>query len=179
LDRQRRWKEAAQAWAAAQAMNPRNTALPARRASALINAGNAAEAMGILRDALKQQPTDLRLNVLLAQAQRDGGDLDGAEATARSLHAGHPDDVRMSYLVGQMLEARGRYQEIVDFLKPEIARLRGGTTKPAQIAMLLGSEGLALQHLRKYDDAIATFREAVTLAPDDAVRHVLLIQGYS
>lgn len=179
LDRQRRFKEAAQAWGAAQAMNPRNTELPARRASALINAGNAVEAMGILRDALKQQPNDLRLNVLLAQAQRDGGDLDGAEATARSLHTAHPDDVRMSYLVGQMLEARGRYQEIVDFLKPEIARLRGGTTKPAQIAMLLGSEGLALQQLRKYDDAIATFREAVTLAPDDAVRHVLLIQGYS
>src|SRR5215471_7913072 len=79
LDRQKRWKEAAQSWAAAQALNPRNPELLARRASALINAGNAAEAMGIIRDALKQQPNDLRLNVLLAQAQRDAGDLDGAE----------------------------------------------------------------------------------------------------
>ena len=45
--------------------------------------------------------------------------------------------------------------------------------------MLLGSEGLALQQLRQYDDAIAAFTDAVALAPDDPVRQVLLIQGYS
>jgi tetratricopeptide (TPR) repeat protein len=180
LDRQHRWKESAEAWAAAQALNPRNADVLARRASALINAGRADEATGLVREALKQQPDDVRLNFLLTQAQRDAGDLDGAEATARALHAAHPDDVRLSYLLGQTLEARGRYQEIVDFLKPEIARLRSaGATKPPQIAMLLGSQGLALQQLHKYDDAIAAFREAVTLAPDDPVRHVLLIQGYS
>ena len=179
LDRQHRWKEAAQSWAAAQALNPRNPALPASRANALINGGSAPEAVTVLREALKQQPKDLRLNFLLAQAQRDAGDLEGAEATARALHDAHPDDARMAYLVGQTLESRGRYQEIVDFLKPEIARLRAGGTKPPQIALLLGSQGLALQQLKKYDDAIAAFREAVTLTPDDPIRHVLLIQGYS
>ena len=179
LDRQRRWNEAAESWAAAQKLNARNTELAARRASSLINGGRAGEASGILRDALEQQPGDLRMTFLLAQAQRDSGDLEGAETTARALYAAHPGDARMAYLVGQMLEARGRYQEIVDFLKPEIAKLRGGTGKPAQVAMLLGSQGLALQQLRKYDEAIATFREAATLAPDDSVRQVLLIQGYS
>jgi tetratricopeptide (TPR) repeat protein len=179
LDRQRRFKEAARAWAAAQALNPRNPELPARRAAALLNAGSPSEAATILRDALKQQPNDLRMTFLLAQAQRDAGDLDAAEATARALHVAHPEDVRTSYLLGQMLEARGRYQEIVDFLKPEIGRLRTGGTKPVQIAMLLGSEGLALQQLHRYDEAIAVFREAVTLAPGDPVRQVLLIQGYS
>jgi tetratricopeptide (TPR) repeat protein len=179
LDRQRRWTDAAQAWAAAQKLNPRNPDLPARRAAALVNAGSPTEAIGILREALKQQPGDLRMNFLLAQAQRDAGDLDGAEATARALHTAHPNDVRMSFLVGQVLESRGRYREIVDFLKPEIARLQAGGTKPPQIAMLLGSEGLALQQLRRHDEAIAAFREAATLVPDDPVRQVLLIQGYS
>ena len=180
LDRQHRWKEAAEAWAAAQALNPRNADLLARRAAALINAGHADQAAGLVREGLKQQPDDVRLNFLLTQAQRDAGDLAGAEATARALHAAHPDDVRLSYLVGQTLEARGSYQEIIDFLKPEIARLRtAGAAKPPQIAMLLGSQGLALQQLHKFDEAIATFREGVTLAPDDPVRHVLLIQGYS
>jgi len=119
------------------------------------------------------------MTFMLAQAQRDAGDLEGAEATAKELHDAHPDDVRFSYLLSQMMEARGRYQEIVDFLKPEIARLRGGSAKAPQVAMLLGSEGLALQQLHKYDDAVAAFKEAVTLAPDDPVRHVLLIQGFS
>ena len=131
LDRQHRWKEAAQAWAAAQALNPRNADLLARRASALINAGRADEAIGVVREALKQQPDDVRLNFLLTQAQRDSGDLDGAEATARALHAAHPDDVRLSYLLGQTLEARGRYQEIVDFLKRDRARPQRGPRSPA------------------------------------------------
>jgi tetratricopeptide (TPR) repeat protein len=179
LDRQRRWKEAAESWAAAQAINPRNTEIAARRATALINAGKPAEARDVLRDALVRQPDDLRMTFLLAQAQRDAGDLTAAEATARALHEAHPDDVRTSYLLGQMLEARGRYQEIVDWLKPEIARLRAGAAKPPQVAMLLGTEGLALQQLRRFDEAIGVFKEAVALAPDDPVRHVLLIQGYS
>jgi tetratricopeptide (TPR) repeat protein len=179
LDRQHQWADAADAWASAQALNPRNLEIVTRRAAALMNVGRAGEARDLLRDAIKQSPDDLRITFMLAQAQRDAGDLEGAEATAKALHDAHPDDVRFAYLMSQMMEARGRYQEIVDFLKPEIARLRGGAAKGPQLAMLLGSEGLALQQLRKYDEAIAAFTEAVTLAPDDPVRHVLLIQGYS
>src|SRR5205807_1179641 len=122
---------------------------------------------------------DVRLTFMLAQAQRDSGDLDGAEASARALHDARPDDVRFAYLVAQMLETRGRYQELVDFIKPEIARLRAASGKGAQTAMLLGSEGLALQQLHKYDEAIAAFTDAAALAPGDPVRQALLIQGYS
>ena len=60
-----------------------------------------------------------------------------------------------------MLEARGRHQEIVDLLKPEIARQRAAKARPGQIAMLLGSQGLALQQLRRYDEAHrGVYREA-------------------
>jgi tetratricopeptide (TPR) repeat protein len=180
LDRQHKYADAAQAWGAVQGINPRNTEIAARHASSLINAGRAVEARAILDDALKQAPGDLRLTFMLAQAQRDAGDFQGAEATARALHEAHPEDARFTYLLSQMLEARGRYQEIVDFLKPEIAKLRASPGKgAAQAAMLLGSQGLALQQLKRYDEAIAAFKEAVTLAPDDPVRDVLLIQGYS
>jgi tetratricopeptide (TPR) repeat protein len=178
-DRQRQFGKAAEVWAAVQGQNPRNAEISARRATSLMSAGRPADAVPILRDALKQSANDMRLNFMLAQAQRDAGDLDGAETTARALYAAHPEDVRFAYLVGQMMEARGRYQELVDFLKPEIARLRGAAGKGSQAAMLLGTEGLALQQLHKYDDAIAAFREGATLAPDDAVRQVLLIQGLS
>jgi tetratricopeptide (TPR) repeat protein len=178
-EHQRRWPQAADAWARAQAINPRNTEVAARRGSALVNAGRPAEARDVLSAALKITPNDLRMSFLLAQAQRAAGDLDGAEATARALQTAHPDDVRATYLLGQMLDARGRYQEIVDLLKPEIARQKAAKAKGAQIAMLLGSEGLALQQLHRYDEAVAAFKEGIDLAPDEPVRSVLLIQGYS
>jgi tetratricopeptide (TPR) repeat protein len=179
LDRQRKFAQAAEAWAAVQSLSPGNTEISARRANSLINTGRAADARMILDEALKRSPGDVRLTFMLAQAQRDAGDLDGAEVTARALHQAHPEDARFTYLVSQMLEARGRYQEIVDFLKPAIASLRGGAGKPSQAALLLGSEGLALQQLKKYDEAIGAFKDAVALTPDDPVRQVLLIQGYS
>ena len=133
----------------------------------------------MLTDALKQTPGDLRLTFMLAQAQRDSGDIAGAEATARALHQTHPEDARFIYLITQVLDSRGRYQDIVDLLKPEIAKLRGASGKAPQTAMLLGSEGLALQQLKEYEQAIAAFKEAVALTPDDPGRHVLLVQGYS
>src|SRR5207244_8267904 len=80
---------------------------------------------------------------------------------------------------GQMQEAGGRKQEIVDLLKPEIARQKTAKAKPDQIAMLLGSEGLAYQQLHRYDEAVAVFSEAIALAPEEPMRHVLLIQGLS
>jgi tetratricopeptide (TPR) repeat protein len=178
-EHQRRWPQAADAWAKVQGLNPRNTEVSARRASALINARRPGEARDVLNAALKIAPSDVRMTFMLAQAQRDAGDLDGAETTARALQVAHPEDVRATYLLGQMLEARGRHQEIVDLLKPEIARQKTAKAKGGQIAMLLGSEGLALQQLHRYDEAVAAFKEAIDLAPDEPVRYVLLIQGYS
>jgi tetratricopeptide (TPR) repeat protein len=119
------------------------------------------------------------MSYMLAQAQRDAGDLDGAEATARELQARQPEDLRAIYLLGQMLEARGRHQEVVDLLKPDIARRKAAKGKAGEIAMLLGSQGLSLQQLRRFDEAIAVFSEAIALSPEEPVRYVLLIQGYS
>ena len=178
-ERQHRWEQAADAWSAVQQLNPRNAEVLARRATALMNADHPAEARDLAAEALKIAPDDVRLSFILAQAQRDAGDLEGAQATAQALHAAHPDDVRMTYLLGQMMDARGRYQDVVDLLKPEVARLRAAGTSGAQVALLLGSEGLALQQLHRNDEAIAAFKDGVALAPDDAMRHVLLIQGLS
>ena len=178
-EHQRRWPQAADAWARVQALNPRNNEVASRRASALISAGRAGEARDVLTAALKTAPNDLRMSFMLAQAQRDAGDAAAAETTARALQAAHPEDVRSTYLLAQMLDARGQYQQIVDLLRPEVARQKAAKATGPEIAMLLGSEGLALQQLRRYDEAIALFSEASDLAPEEPIRHVLLIQGYS
>jgi tetratricopeptide (TPR) repeat protein len=178
-EHQRRWPQAADAWAKVQALNPKNTEVAARRATALINGGRPGDARDVLTAALKVAPGDLRMTFMLVQAQREAGDLDAAETTARALQTAHPEDARASYLLAQTLDARGRHQEVVDLLKPEIARQKAAKAKGAQVAMLLGSEGLALQQLRRYDEAVAVFKEAIDLAPEEPVRYVLLIQGYS
>ena len=166
-DRQRQWTAAADAWAAVQKLNARNTEVMARRASSLLNGGRAADARDVLREALTIAPNDVRLSFMFAQAQRDAGDVEAAEATARALRTAHPEDPRTVYLLAQMLEARGRHQEIVDLLKPEIARLRAATAKPPQIALLQSAQGLALLQLKRYDEAIAVYKEAIAAAPDD------------
>lgn len=166
-DRQRQWGEAAQAWAAVQKLNARNTEVMARRASSLMNGGRPAEAGDVLRAALKIAPNDVRLSFMLAQAQRDAGDLEGAEATARALKAANPEDARTTYLLAQMLDLRGRHQEIVDLVKPEIARLRAAKAKPGQVGLLLGAQGLALLQLKRYDEAIAVYKDAIAASPDD------------
>ena len=166
-EHQRSWPQAADEWARVQTLNPRNTEVAARRASALLNAGRSAEARDVLRNALTITPNDVHMSFLMAQAQRDLGDLHAAEETARSLQTAHPEDIRTTYLLGQMLEAQGRHQAVVDLLKPEIDRLRAARATGGQIAMLLASEGLALQQLKRHDDALAILKEAVSLSPDD------------
>lgn len=166
-DRQRQWTAAAQAWAAAQKLNARNTEVMARRATSLMNGGSAAEAQAVLREALELAPDDVRLTFMLTQAQRNAGDLEGAETTARGLQAAHPEDPRTTYLLAQTLDARGRYQEIVDLLKPEIARLRTAKARPQQIALLLGAQGLALIQLKRYEEGIAAYKDAIAVSPDD------------
>ena len=166
-ERQRQWGQAADAWARVQALSQRNTEVAARRATALLNADRASEARAVLTDALKISPNDIRMSVMLAQAQRSSGDADGAEATAKSLLAAHPDDVRATYLMAQMLEAKGRYQEMVDLLKPAIARLRASNSKTGTVAMLLATEGIALQQLKRTDEAMTVLKEAASIAPDD------------
>lgn len=176
---QQNWPAAADTWTRAQALSPANTEIAARRASSLVKAGRAKDAVPVLQGLLKQQPGDVRLSFVLAQAQRDAGDLESAEATARSLHTAHPDDTRAMYLFSQILDGRGKYQDEIDLVKPEIAKLRATPATAGQAALLLGSEGLALQQLHKNDEAIAAFKDAVALAPDDPLRYVLLIQGYT
>jgi tetratricopeptide (TPR) repeat protein len=178
-ERQHRWPQAAEAWAQVQTLNQRNTEIAGRHASALLNASRPADARSVLTDALKVKPGDARLLYLLAQAQRESGDLDAAEATARELRTAHSDDIRGVYVLAQILESRGRHQEVVDLLKPEIARLREAEGQGPQVALLLDSQGLSLQQMQRHDEAVAAFREAVERAPNEPIRHSLLIQGLS
>ncbi len=166
-ERQHQWTDAADAWAKVQALNSRNPEIASHRATALVNAGRSAEAREVLKEALVTTPDDLRLSFLMAQAQRDSGDLDGALATAHSLQTAHPDDPRATYLLGQMMLAKEQYTAVVELLKPQIDQLRGTKGAGAPLALLETTQASALLQLKRNDEAIALLKDAVAQAPDD------------
>jgi Flp pilus assembly protein TadD len=107
-ERERRWKEAAEAYAEARAINPRALDLAPRYAAALLASGSASEAKKVLDAALsaKGRTEDPLLLYLLAASQRQLNDLAAAELTARRLRAIAPTDPRGMYVMAQILDAR-------------------------------------------------------------------------
>ncbi len=160
-DRERKWVEAADAWAAVQKLNQRNTEIAARRGAALLNAGRPSEAKDVLRDALKMTPNDVRISAILAQAQRDSGDMEGAEATARALQTAHPEDIRTKFLLAQMLDAKGRRDEA-------LALYKEAATSAPDNTMVLFQYGAALDRAGKQADAQKVFRDLIAKDPLDA-----------
>jgi tetratricopeptide (TPR) repeat protein len=98
---------------------------------------------------------------MLAQAQRDSGDVDGAEATARALQAAHPDDIRTKFLLAQILDAREKFAESVVLYKEAAAAAPGNTT-------VLYQYGAALDRAGQSAEAQKIFRDLIAKNPQDA-----------
>lgn len=195
-DEQRRWKDAAAAYAAAQAVNPR-VDLTVRRAGAMINAGQAAEVVPMLQTVLKRSgdKPDPAILYVLAHAQRQLNDLDAAAATAERLRTTFPDDVRGLYVTAAVLESRGRYGEaaavLQDLMKraPDDATLvyqyahaldKGGRRADAERALrahlerdprdanALNSLGyMFAEHGERLDEAVELLQRALKIEPDN------------
>ena len=160
-DREEKWNEAAEQWAAVQRLNPRNTEVATRRATSLLNGRRPGDARDVLREALKIAPNDVRLTFMLAQAQRDAGDLEAAEATARALQTANPNDLRAKFLLGQMLEARGKQAEALTLYKDAATAAPDNPTVVYQY-------GAALDKAGKQADAQKVFRDLIAKDPLDA-----------
>ena len=171
-ERDRRWSDAAAAYARALERTPRAVELKARYASALLNAGGR-ENVGKARDALNEiiasrTAPDARALYLLSQAQRRLGQYKEAEDTARRVIAQNTKSPWGYYALAEALEERRQYQAVVDELAPVVAEFRGKSADNAfDVSILLPHLGFAYQELGQHDKAIATFDEARKLSPDD------------
>jgi len=171
-ERDRRWSDAAAAYARALQRTPRAIELKSRYASALMNAGGR-ENLGKARDALNEviaarTAPDARALYLLSQAQRRLGESKEAEATARRVIAQNSKSPWGYYALAEALEERHQYQSVVDELAPVVSAFRGRSSDTAvDVGILLPHLGFAYQELGQYDKAIATFDEARKLSPGD------------
>lgn len=163
-ERQQRWKDAADAYATAQALNPRAPALGNRRLAALINGGQAALARDLLEKQLAQEQTDapdpVRL-YLLAEAQRATKDLDAAEATARTLLAVDPQDVRGLHVLALILQDKGDAPGAERVLRDLIAKDPLDANALNSLGYMLAERG------ERLDEAVTLLQRALKIEPDN------------
>jgi tetratricopeptide (TPR) repeat protein len=157
-EKENEWASAADAYARAQTLNPRID-LSTRRASALINAGKAPAALDLLKAAAAgAKPTPMVL-YLYATAQRQTGDLAGAEETARRLRTAAPDDPRGMYVLAQVLEARRDFDGAERSLREILARDPADATALNYLGYMLAERG------QRLDEAVDLVQRALKLEP--------------
>jgi tetratricopeptide (TPR) repeat protein len=180
-ERERRWKEAADAYAHAVQLGTRSSDLRTRYAAALLNAGgrdDIGKARDVLKEILTARPNDPRALYLLSQAERRIGDPGTAEATARRVIAQNAKSPWGYYALAEALEERHQYQAVIDTLTPVVAEFRSRSASDSyELAMLLPHLGFAYQELGQHDKALPIFEEAHRLTPSDPAVTSYLVQA--
>jgi predicted Zn-dependent protease len=160
-EEQRRFKDAAAAYGRAQAVNARADLTP-KQAAALINAGDPTAARDLLQGAVTRRTTpDAALYYMLAQAQRQLKDFDGATATAGKLKTAFPEDPRALYLDAQILQDKGKTAEAITAFQALIKRAPEDGALLFEYANLLEKGG-------RTADAERTLRDLIARDPLDA-----------
>jgi Flp pilus assembly protein TadD len=158
---ERRFIDAADAYARAAAANPRID-VTSQRAAALINGGKAADARAILQPAIeKSAAPDAALLYMLGQSQRIQKDSDGAAATVQKLKSTFPDDPRGTYLEAQLLRDRGKTDEAIAAIEGLMKRTPPDGTLVYEYASLLERAG-------RMADAERALRDVLVKDPRDA-----------
>jgi tetratricopeptide (TPR) repeat protein len=193
-EQERRYTDAADAYARAAAVNSRID-VSTQRAAALINAGKATEARDILQTSIKKSGTpDAVTLYMLGQAQRVLKDFDGATATVQKLKTSFPTDARGGYLDALVLRDRGQYDQAIAAFELVMNRaasrdgslvyeyaglleragrlgdaeraLRGVLAKDPQDANALNSLGYMLaDHGQRLEEAVDLVQRALKIEP--------------
>jgi tetratricopeptide (TPR) repeat protein len=157
-EKQGEWEAAADAYARAQALNPRID-LSSRRAAALINTGKAAEARDLLQPGAAKPDAEPIVLYLYASALRQTGDLAGAEAAARRLSAASPNDPKGLYVLAQVQEARKDFEGAERSLRAILQRDAEDATALNYLGYMLAERG------QRLDEAVTLVQRALKLEP--------------
>ncbi|HXW05897.1 MAG TPA: tetratricopeptide repeat protein [Vicinamibacterales bacterium] len=163
-ERERRWVDAADAYARAQALNPRSAGLTTRRAAALINGRRPAEARDLLTKTLEssgQKAADPMVLYLLAESQRALGELPAARATAARLLEADASDVRGLHVMSLILQEQGEHREAERVLRQLIARDPRDANALNSLGYMLAERG------ERLEEAVELLQRALKIDPDN------------
>ena len=179
--RDRRWTDAADAYAQALKESPRSVDYRVNMASMLMNTGSRSDvvrARDALREAVALRANDERALTLLAQSERRLGDAAAAETAARKVIAINNKGPRGYFVLAEALEDQRNFQGVVDVLAPAVASFRGTADGAFALGSLLPHLGYAYQELGQFDNAIKTFEDARKLSPNDPTTTSYLIRAH-
>jgi tetratricopeptide (TPR) repeat protein len=174
-----RWREAADSYGRAVADQPDSVELKGRWAYALLSSGSPGASLRageLLKEVLAANPNDSFALYLLSRVQREAGDLEGAEASARRILALNPKAVAGVHALVQVLESKREYRQIVELLEPVVSS--AAAPEGSDLGLFLVHLGFAHQEIGEHDRAIAVFARATEIAPEDPSNHVYLAQAY-
>src|SRR5687768_208746 len=179
-ERQDKWDQAAAAYSEAITASPKPSRdVQIRYAAALINTDDGAgKAREVLGDLLKASPNDTRVLYLLSMAERTGGDLTAAEATARRILAVDPTSVTGLRALVAVLFERYDYKQVADVVTPLVKDPMRAKGREFEGAAVLVQLGIAQQQLAAWDAAIAAYNAAKTLTPRDPEIDAYLVQAH-
>lgn len=161
FEQERRWKDAAGAYALARGVNPRAD-LAAGHAAALVNSGKPKEAEAVLQEAIGKKPApDAALLYLLAESQRQLKDYQGAGATTRRLRQAFPEDARGLLIEAKLQLAQGQKAEAISTFAALVKRVPDEPSFVYEYAQLLEESG-------RLPEAEAALRGLLARDPSDA-----------
>lgn len=175
-ERERRWKDAAQMYDGLIAQNPKSIDMRLRRATALMNSGDARMARDMLEEIAKENPTEASALYLLADAELRLKNFEAAEQASQQLVALEPKSMRGPYLLAQIYGQRHEYKKVIDLVQPLLEGSDTARSRSPQAAALAVHLGFAHQELGDFDAAIAAFERARSLSSPDTLFDVYLVQ---
>jgi arylsulfatase A-like enzyme/Flp pilus assembly protein TadD len=143
----------------ARALNPSFELTELNRANALTHLGRSDEAVAILKELIRENPSRLNPRRLLAMVYSRQKNYGGAIETYRGILSERPNDGQVVKYLGIALVDAGKYQEGFDTLQRAI-RMGGAD------ALAYNSLGIAQSNLGRVNDAVESYRKALSIKGD-------------
>lgn len=156
---QRRWKDAAGAYEAAQQVNPKAD-LVNGHALALMNGGEITRAQALLQQAIgRQSSPNAGLLYLFAESQRRQKDYAGALVTVQKLRTAFPDRSAFVLMHAQILDESGRFPDAEKELRALLERSPDDANALNSLGYMLAERG------ERLDEAVTLLKRALAREP--------------
>ena len=172
------WDQASAVYEQAVLVGPGRVRYRRQLASALVNAGQPARALEVLRDLVQIRPDDAAGWFALSSLEFQRRNTAEAETAVRRVIDLEPEALRGPYLLTQILGAQSRYQELTEVLEPIVERAALANVDPGQVASLLQRLAAAHEQLGNHAAAIGALSSALDLSPSDLGVQAQLTQVY-